>query len=64
MDGGLDTPETDLEGDLLTDLGSAFFFPKPNKLRFLDFASTLVESVSISFSFGSVIVDVELPVVI
>lgn len=60
VDGGLDGPEA----DLVVDLGSTFFFPKPNKLRFFDFGSFLGVSLSISFSLDSVIVGVESPVVL
>lgn len=61
--GGLGSPEADLEDVLAIDLESAFFLPKPNRLRFFDFGSVLAVSPSTSFSFDSMIVEDESPVV-
>lgn len=63
VDGGLDDPEDFGRG--LVDLGSTFFLPKPNRLRFFDFESVLGELLSsIFFSLDSVIVELESPFVV
>ena len=63
MDGGLGSPAPDLDGlDAFFSFSSVFFFPNPNKLRFLDFGSVFARFVPLSFSLGSRIVGVESPV--
>ena len=45
-----------------TTFSSVFFFPNPNKLRFLDLDSSFAVSVPFLLSVGSCIVGVESPV--